>query len=76
MYVPGVPVAAIGEVGVPSVSGGYRAEVVLGYRIYTMRQGICQGSLKDVPLLGERFSASYHLLLLARYVPNVAKRST
>jgi len=39
---PGVPVAAIGEVGVLSVSGGYgAADTFSDDRIHAIRQGSC-----------------------------------
>ena len=46
----GVPVAAIGKVGVPSVSGGYgAADTICG------RSDCDRGHAKDVPLLGTVF---------------------
>ena len=38
-----MPVAAIGKVGVPSVSGGYSAADTFSDRIDAVRQRTCQG---------------------------------
>jgi len=58
--VTGVPVAAIGKVGVPSVSGGYgAADMIWDDLTDAIRQRTCHDA-KDVPVLGKRFSASYH----------------
>ena len=55
-------IAAIGKVGVPSVSGGYgTADTFADDRIDAIRQRTSQG-LKDVPLLSKHFSASYRFL--------------
>ena len=57
--------ASIGKVGVPSVSGGYGTAIcfrTIGLMLFD------RGHAKDVPLLGERFSASYHFKLLTLIV--------
>ena len=56
---PGVPVAAIGKVGVLSVSGGHdAADTFANDRIDAIRRG----HAKDVPLLGELFFGIVPLL--------------
>jgi len=49
---PGVPVGAIVKMEVPSVSGGYSAAD-------TFSDDRTDASLYDVPLVRQRFSASY-----------------
>jgi len=56
---PGVPVAAIGKERVPAVSGGYGAADIRFRTIGLIGLLIDKGHSKDVPLFGERFSASY-----------------